>query len=150
VAVVASVLLDHVDVHPADLHRSVTARVDDGIVQLSNAGSCTGQLDLALVGRQIMLWIGGIDIFESGVCVCLGAVQIRKLLAGNSPSKPGALHLAHMRTSPSNDRFDGAASKLVGNSAMDARPQIYIPGLGRLSQGHRLAADVEYPSDNVT
>jgi hypothetical protein len=66
------------------------------IVQLSSAGSGTGQLHLALVGRQIMLWIGGIDIFESGVCVCVGAVQIRKFLAGNSPSKPDALDLAHV------------------------------------------------------
>jgi len=96
VAVVARVLLDHVDVHPADLHRSVTARVDERIVQLSSAGSCTVQLELPLIGRQIMLWIGGIDIFESSVWICLGAVRIRKFLAGNSASKPDALDVAHV------------------------------------------------------
>jgi hypothetical protein len=146
------------DVHPADLHRSVAVRVDESIVQSEGAGCRAGQLDFALVGSEVVLRIGAIKILESGVSVRLGAVSvrlgavhIRKVLAGNSPSKPAALdvgHVSHESQQQQIRRLNGVASELVrrkgiATKTIKIRPLCWSAGQSRATlSGCRSELDV--------
>src|SRR5215467_9887267 len=58
VAVVPGVLLDHVDINPAQAHVGFPARIEERLVQVPARGRLPGKLDLPQIGGEVLLRVG--------------------------------------------------------------------------------------------
>jgi hypothetical protein len=120
VAVVPGVLLDHVDVDPAQVHLEVTVRMEEGLVQSPVPGCFPGEFNLPYEDGEVLLGIGCTGVIELPVGIGLAGIQEADLLSRDAAAKPSALHLRICRTSPSSDRLEGSTVRCRNYSA--ARP----------------------------
>src|ERR1035437_3248838 len=93
-AVVTGILLDHVDVDPAQ--RDLVSPSFEGVVQGLGPGSLVSGLALSCVCRQVLLGIGIGDVVEVSVPVLLGTVQSRQPETGSPGAEPCSLDLGHV------------------------------------------------------
>src|ERR1022692_135389 len=75
VAVVPGVLLDHVDIDPAQVHVDLPLRMEEGLIQGPAAGRFPGTFNLPHEGGEILLRIGFIDVIELPVGISLARVE---------------------------------------------------------------------------
>jgi len=90
------------------LHRSVAARVDALLVQLSGASRRAASLT-SLVGRQVKLWIGGIDISKRRLLLSRCGKD-KKVPRRHPSSKPDALDVGHVAQESQRDRFESSTA----------------------------------------
>ncbi len=91
-AVVAGVLLDHVDHDPAQRHR-LTAALSGDVERGRRGHGLAGVLALGPPARERLGDVGRVDVVEVAVRVVLRAVQGRRVLAAQRAPEPAALHL---------------------------------------------------------
>ena len=100
-AVVPRVLLDHVQVDPAQVDGLLAAGMPERIVQGPAPGGLPGQLALPGERGEVGLRPAGLGEVEVAVRRCVGAVQETELgLAGEPVPEPRAFHLCHVPDQP--------------------------------------------------
>jgi hypothetical protein len=140
VSVVARVLLDHVNVDPAQIH-GAQLRVLERVIQRPAGGGLAGQSALGRERGEVSLGAGAIGEVEVPIRVLLAAEQVTQLsLAGEAAPEPGALHLRHVPDQPEQRQRrwpDRTPGKLVAGQALalvqQGRAVVVQPALHRLA-----------------
>ena len=96
VAVVTRVLLDHVQVDPPDVAVGAAPPERHDVIEAFAGHRGARRGDLAPVGVQVSLGVGGLNVVEAGIVVGLGLVQVRHVLAGSALAEPSALLVGHV------------------------------------------------------
>jgi len=117
VPVVPRVLLDHVDVDPAQRERLPAAGPRGQRVQVVHRrGGVPAPRHLGAVAGEVGRRVGVVDVVEVPVRVGVGVVQRLGVPAGQVPEEPVALHLGHVPDQPEQAQrggLDGTALQLL-------------------------------------
>src|SRR5215471_1513423 len=97
---VPRVLLNQVDIYPAQVHLAFRTRVDKHLVEVPIACWCPSEIAFTEKGREDLLWISIGSVVEGAAGICFAAIQPADVLISESNAKPDTLDVGHMPHKP--------------------------------------------------